>query len=94
LQRVPIQSPNNNTESVGSFQEDLSSHVEVLQYQPMDEIVVEKDLEVKCTLSGSKESNDVDDDVDADIDDEMSPKSAKPIKGKKVRVCENFTFQH
>jgi hypothetical protein len=60
--------------------------MEDLQYQPVNEMLEERDLEVKSTLSGSKESSDVDDDVDADIDDDMSPKSAKPKKGKKVCV--------
>jgi hypothetical protein len=86
LLRVPIQSPNNNTESVGFLQEDLSNHVEDLQDQPMDEMVVDKDLEVKYTLSGSKENSDVDDDVDADFDNEISPKSAKSKKGRKVCI--------
>lgn len=43
-------------------------------------MVIEKDIEVKSTLSGSIESSDED-----GVDEEMSPKSVKPDKAK--RVC-------
>ncbi|PNF40879.1 hypothetical protein B7P43_G15530, partial [Cryptotermes secundus] len=87
LQRVPIQSPNNNTEMIGSFQENQDNHLEELQDQAIDGMVAEKDIEVKSTLSGSKESSDKDDDIDADIDDEeISPKSVEPKKDKKEAI--------
>ncbi|XP_021936886.1 X-linked retinitis pigmentosa GTPase regulator-like isoform X2 [Zootermopsis nevadensis] len=78
LQHIPVQSPNNNTESIRSFQEDLSSRV--------DEMVIERDLEVKSALSGRKESSGADD----DIDDEMSAKSAKPKNGKKEVISKSM----
>jgi len=91
LQRVPIQSLNNNnnynnnTESAGSFHENQSNHLEEMQDEPMDRMVVE-DLEVTSALSASKESSDEDEDVDADIDEEISLDSAKPGKCKKVCI--------
>jgi hypothetical protein len=71
---------------ISSFQENQNNHLEELQDQEIDGMVVEKDIEVKSTFSGSKESSDKDDNINADIDDEISPKSVKPKKGKKVCV--------
>jgi hypothetical protein len=70
----------------GFFQENQNNHLEELQDQAIDGMVIEKDIEVKSTLSGSKESSEKDDDIDADIDDEISPKSVKPEKSKEVCV--------
>jgi len=44
-------------------------------------MVIEKDIEVKSTLSGSKESSDED-----GVDEEVSPKSVKSEKAKRVCV--------
>jgi hypothetical protein len=44
-------------------------------------MVIEKDIEVKSTLSGSKESSDED-----GVDEEVSPKSVKPENAKRVCV--------
>jgi hypothetical protein len=80
LQHVRIQSPNNNTVFIGCFQENQHNNLEELQDEPTDVMVIEKDIEVKSTLSGSIESSDED-----GVDEEMSPKSVKPDKAK--RVC-------
>jgi hypothetical protein len=68
----------------GFFQGNQNDHLEELQDQATDGMVIEKDIEVKSTLSGSKKSSEDDDDIDADIDDEISSKSVKPEKGKEV----------
>jgi hypothetical protein len=81
LQHVRIQSPNNNTVFIGCFQEDQLNNLEELQDEPTDVMVIEKDIEVKSTLSGSKESSDED-----GVDEEVSPKSVKPEKAKRVCV--------
>jgi hypothetical protein len=81
LQHVRIQSPNNNTAFTGCFEENQDNNLEELQCEPTDVMVIEKDLEVKSTLSGSKESSDEDDD-----DEEMSSESVRPGKGKRVCV--------
>ena len=52
--------------------------MEELQDEPTDVMVIEKDIEVKSTLSGSNESSDED-----GVDEEMSPES---IKAKTVCV--------
>jgi len=80
LQHVRIQSPNNNTVFIGCFQEN-QQNLEELQDERTDVMVIERDIEVKSTLSGSKESSDED-----GADEEMSPKSAKPDKAKRVCV--------
>lgn len=55
--------------------------MEELQDEPTDVMVIEKDIEVKSTLSGSNESSDED-----GVDEEMSPKSVKPDKAERVCV--------
>jgi hypothetical protein len=85
LQHVRIESPNNNTAFTGYFQENQNNNLEEVQDEPTDVMVIEKDLEVKSTLSGSKESSD-EEDADAGVDEEMSPKSGKPEKDKRVCV--------
>lgn len=80
MQHVRIQSPNNNTVFIGCFQEN-QHNLEELQDEPTDVMVIEKDIEVKSTLSGSKESSDGD-----GVEEEMSPKSVKPDKSKRVCV--------
>lgn len=81
MQHVRIQSPNNNTVFIGCFQEDQHNNLEELQDEPTDVMEIEKDIEVKSTLSGSKESSDED-----DVDEEVSPKSVSPEKAKRVCV--------
>jgi hypothetical protein len=86
LQRVRIESPNNNTAFTGCFQENQNNNLEEVQDEPTDMMVIEKDLEVKSTLSGSKESSSDEGEVDAGVHEEMSPKSVTPEKGKRVCV--------
>ena len=81
MQHDRIQSPNNNTVFIGCFQENQHNDLEELQDEPADVMVIEKDIEVKSTLSGSKESSDED-----GVDEEMSPKSVRPDKTKGVCV--------
>jgi len=78
LQHIRIQSPNNNTVFIGCFEENQHNNLEELQDEPTDVMVIEKDIEVKSTLSGSNESSDED-----GVDEEMSPES---IKAKTVCV--------
>jgi hypothetical protein len=66
---------------IGCFQENQHNNLEDLQDEPTDVMVLEKDIEVKSTLSGSNETSDED-----DVDEEMSPKSVKPDKAKRVCV--------
>lgn len=81
MQHVRVQSPNNNTVFIGCFQENQNNNLEELQDEPTDVMVIEKDIEVKSTSSGSKENSDED-----CIEEEMSPKSVKPDKDKRVCV--------
>lgn len=81
MQHVRIQSPNNNAVFIGCFQENQLNNSEELQDEPTDVMVIEKDIEVKSTLSGSNESSDED-----GVDEEMSPKSVKPDEAKRVCV--------
>lgn len=60
--------------------------MEELQDQAIDGMVIEKDIEVRSTLSGSKKSSEDDDDIDADLDDEISSKSVKPERSKEVSM--------
>jgi hypothetical protein len=70
----------------GFFQGNQNDHVEELQDQAIDGMVIEKDIEVRSTLSGSKKSSEDDDDIDADLDDEISSKSVKPERSKEVSM--------
>jgi hypothetical protein len=81
LQHVRIQSPNNNTVFIGCFEENQHNNLEELQDEPTDVMVIEKDIEVKSTLSGSNESSDED-----GVDEEISTESVKPDKAKRVCV--------
>ncbi|PSN46194.1 hypothetical protein C0J52_18539 [Blattella germanica] len=94
LQRVPIQSPNNNSETTSFFNETQDNHLEELLEQT-EVREIEKDMEVKSAITESKTSNSdnsnitsnsnsdrLDDLDDIDADEESSVKSSRPDSKK------------